>query len=302
MTRWTEFPLRPQGQPWPGLNTRGGRLDPGQGYLEDGSVNAIINEGDLLEKRKGFVRGLDERFTGVVCGLFRYTDNCGIEYLIVADESGIQIRTPFSIPSFLGSDSLPFDDFESLDSTRWSNTALYEVYLGALQLLAGGGESLGSSDFTPAAQLMQWFKESVLTSYYVEVQYRMAVGFGVDQVVSVVVKRDTAGTTYFEAAVVLTSSTYRVVLSRVIGGTRTTMAESDLGGSELADGFLRLSYDAGSFTASATVTPSGGDIVTITGTVNEAQDAGFGQHSAIGMRRSTEGADPEIETVSGGQL
>ena len=122
MTKHQEFPLRPQGSPWPGLNTKGGVLDPGQGFLEDGSKNQIINEADVLSKRLGFVRGLDERFDGVVCGLFRYTSGCGVEYLIVSDEDGIKVRTPFSIPEFLGSDSIPFDDFETLDTTRWSPT------------------------------------------------------------------------------------------------------------------------------------------------------------------------------------
>ena len=69
MTKWQEFPLRPQGQAWPGLNTRGGVLDPGSGQLDDGSFNQIINEADLLEKRKGLTRGLDERFEDVVCDL-----------------------------------------------------------------------------------------------------------------------------------------------------------------------------------------------------------------------------------------
>src|SRR5690606_999191 len=126
MTNWREIPLRPHGTPWPGLNTRGGVLDPGAGQLEDGPFNPIVNEADVLEKRKGFVRGLNERFTGVVCGLFRYTDNCGVEYLVVADEDGIHVRQPFSIPSFLGSDALPFDDFEELQTTRWSPTTAYE--------------------------------------------------------------------------------------------------------------------------------------------------------------------------------
>jgi hypothetical protein len=59
MTTWQEFPLRPAGRPWPGLNTRGGALDNGTGQLDDGSFGMIINEADILEKRKGLVRGLN---------------------------------------------------------------------------------------------------------------------------------------------------------------------------------------------------------------------------------------------------
>lgn len=302
MTRWIEFPLRPQTQPWPGLNTRGGRLDPGMGQLEDGSVNAVINENDILEKRKGFVRGLDERFSGVVCGLFKYTDNYGIEYLLVADQEGIKVRTPFLIPEFLGSDSLPFDDFEELDSTRWSNTQLYLAYLGSLRLSGIDSEALVTSENVPAGQLMQWFKASVVSSYFVEIQYRLATFPTTHQVVSVVIKRDTAGTTYIEASIVFNSTDYKLVLSRVIGTTRTTIAEQKLAGRNLADGFLRLNYDAGTFTITATATPSGGLIRTIESTLTEVQDAGLGQLNAIGIAREDLNVDPEIETVSAGQV
>lgn len=299
MTKWSEFPLRPQGQPWPGLNTRGGRLDPGAGYLEDGSFNAVINEADVLSKRKGLIRGLDERFVGVVCGLFRYTDNCGIEYLVVADQEGIKVRTPFDVPVFLGSDSLPFDDFEELDTTRWAPTAAYEVFLGALQL--NGSDVLGTNDFVSAGQLMQWFKPSVLTSYYVEAQYRLQVSTE-KQAASVVIKRDVAGTSYLEATVTLRSGEYRLLLSRVSGGTRTLLDSILLDGASLGDGFLRLSYDAGSFRATARVIPSGGEIATITATISEALDAGLGQLSAIGLQRERADVAPQIESVSGGQV
>jgi len=298
MTTWTEFSLRPQGQPWPGLNTRGGRLDPGNGFLEDGSINAVINEADILEKRKGFVRGLNERFDGPVCGIFRYTDNCGVEYLVIADQSQISVRTPFSIPSYLGSDSLPFDDFEELDTTRWSNTSAYTTFIGALRLLTGF-DTVSSSAFMGSGQIMQWFKESVLTSYYVEINYRLTAQ-DVTNIASVIIKR--VGTTYLEAVVVSTSTTYRAYLYLVLGGVRTTLAETSLGGASLADGFLRLSYNADTFTATATVIPSGGSQVSITGTLTEAQDAALGQLSAIGLQRATADVEPEIESVSGGQL
>jgi hypothetical protein len=299
MTKWTEMALRPQGQPWPGLNTRGGKLDPGAGYLEDGSFNAVINEADLLEKRKGFVRGLNERFDQVVCGLFRYTSECGIEYLVVADRSGISVRTPFSIPSYLGSDSLPFDDFEELDTTRWSPTTAYEVFIGALQL--NGADLLVGVNYVDPAQLMQWFKESVLTSYYVETNYRLEAQT-TQQATSVVIKRTAGGTSYLEASVVVTPTTYIAYLYRVSGGVRTELATAALGGVTLADGFLRLSYDAGSFVATATITPSGGDIVTLTGQLTEAQDAGLGQLSAVGLQRGDTTVNPQIESVSGGQI
>ena len=99
MTQHNAFPLR-GGKAWPGVNTLGGKLDDGSGQLTDSSKNVMINTADILAKRKGFTRGLDEQFVGAVCGLHKYTDECGLEYLLVADEAQINIRTPFFIPVF----------------------------------------------------------------------------------------------------------------------------------------------------------------------------------------------------------
>lgn len=299
MTKWTEFPLRPQGQAWPGLNTKGGLLDPGAGYLEDGSFNAVINEADLLEKRKGLIRGLDERFDGVVCGLFRYTDNCGIEYLVVSDQDGIKVRTPFEVPIFLGSDSLPFDDFETLDTTRWKNTDAYETYIGALQL--NDLDTKSGLDYVQKNQLMLWFKESVVQSYFVEVNYRLEA-FHPKQAVSVIIKGTQTGSSYLEACVTTDNTTYRAYLYMVIGGVRTLLADIDVDGASLADGFLRLSYDAGTFTASLSITPSGGGGQFQPSVLTEAQDAALGQVSGIGIQRIDATASPQIESVHGGQV
>jgi len=283
---------------WPGLNSKGGRLDPGQGQLEDGSFNQVINEADELVKRKGFVRGIEERFDGVVCGLFRYTDDCGAEYVIVADQTSIKVRTPFSIPEFLGSDSLPIDDFDTLNTSRWSNTDDYQVTLGELSLVTIA--ATGSDDFVPASRLMQWFKDSVLSSYYVEIEYAMEVGEA-KQVVAAVVKRSDDGNTYLIANVVLDGSTYKVLLQLVLNGVRSTIAQSTLGGAGLADGFLRVSYDAGTFTATVRVIPSGGTQVTISKVITELQDAALGQKSAIGIVHAVNYADAHILSVSGGR-
>ena len=299
MTKWQEFPLRPQGQAWPGLNTRGGKLDPGTGQLEDGSFNAIINEADILEKRKGFVRGLDERFDGPVCGLFRYTDDCGIEYLVVADSSGIFIRTPFDVPVFLGSDSLPNDDFDEaeINEDRWTNTSFYRTFQGSLTI--GLLTTQLDVDVVPEARFMQWFKAAALTSYQVEIQYAL-VAAGGSQNVSVVIKR--TGDTYLQANVNLTGTDYSVVVVLVQAGVSTTLQESDLGGSELANGFLRLSYVAETRTVTCRVIPSGGDQVTLTAKLNEAQDNNLGQNSAIGITNAVLADQPEILNVRGSSI
>lgn len=299
MTKWSEFPLRPQGQPWPGLNTRGGRLDPGQGQLEDGSFNAVINEADILEKRKGLIRGLDERFSGVVCGLFSYTDDCGVEYLVVADQDGIQVRTPFDIPTFLGSDSLPNDDFSTLNTARWSPTTDYQVQIG--NLILDENAAISSDLFVGESRLMQWFKESALQSYQVEVQYALEFG-GESQVVSIAIKRSSAGTTFLQVNVyVTTEGLYEMSLELVSSSVRSTLASSALEGASLLNGFMRLSYNAETLTATARLIPSGGSIVTVTAVLTELQDSGLGQNSAIGIARASDD-QPQLDNVTGSSI
>jgi hypothetical protein len=299
MTRWNEFPLRPQGQPWPGLNTRGGRLDPGTGQLEDGSINAIINEADILSKRKGFIRGLDERFTGPVCGLFRYTDDCGVEYLVVADQDGIHVRTPFDIPTFLGSDSLPNDNFEAaeVNTARWTNTDDYRTFLGSLTtaLLAANIDATT----VPESRLMAWFKAAAPSSYYVEIQYAL-VAEGGQQVVAVAIKR--TGDSYLVAHIERAPDSYTVLVQLVQAGVATTLGTSALEGSSISDGFLRLSFNADSRVATCRVIPSGGNTVTITATLTEAQTNNLGQNSAVGIIAAELNDQPEILSVQGGAL
>lgn len=297
MTRWAEFPLRPHGQPWPGLNTRGGLLDTAMGYLEDGSINSVINEADLLEKRKGLVRGLDERFSGVVCGLFRYTDECGVEYVVVADQDGIQVRQPFDIPEFLGTDSLPNDDFVGdLDTTRWQNTDDYETFMSALQLQTNAlaGISNGQVDLD---RLMTWFKDSVLTSYQVETQYSMVAGGG-GQVIAVAIKGSASGLLVTNLYLRPAGYTFNVQYVNVATGVRTTLDSSVLDGAELAEGFLRLSYNATTRTVSARAIPSGGAQVTLSKQITELQDSALGEQSSIGIARDGED-QVQIENVTG---
>lgn len=299
MTRWQEFPLRPQGQPWPGLNTRGGLLDPGQGQLEDGSFNAVINEADLLSKRKGFIRGMDERFTGPVCGLFRYTDDCGVEYIVVADQSGIFVRTPFDIPTFLGSDSLPNDDFEAsaVNTDRWNNAEDYTTFLGSL--IAGVLASSIDSTRVPESRLMTWFKEAAITSYQVEIQYAFVVA-SQQQAAAVAIKR--TGTSYLVAHVEMSATTYSVLVQLVQAGVATQLATSELDGAGIGDGFLRLGYNAETRTVTCRVIPSGGNQVTLTAVLTEIQSNNLGQDSSIGLISASINDQVEILQVTGGAI
>lgn len=299
MTKWIETPLRPHGQAWPGLNTRGGRLDPGAGFLEDGSVNAVISESDVLAKRNGFIRGIDERFVGVVCGLFRYTDECGVEYIVVADQEGIKVRQPFDIPTFLGSDTFPIDNFETLDTTRWSNTEDYTIVNQELQLAVTALSS--SSQFVESTRLMEWFKDAALTSYHVEIEYSMVAGEEL-QVACAVIKKSSGS--WLQANVYLSGSTiYKTNIQLVLSGVRSTLIESTLEGEEFGDGFLRLQYDAVTRTVSSRTVPQGGSIVALSKQLTEVQAASLGQGSAIGLSYSAGLVLPvAIGSVTGGAI
>lgn len=281
MTKWAEFPLRIVGQPWPGLNTRGGILDAGSGQLEDGSFNQIINEGDLLEKRNGFIRGLNERFDGPVCGLFKYTDNCGIEWLLVADQTQISVRQPFAVPVNQISDAYPVDDFEGdLDTDNWRGSTDYENFGGALRLLSAAASS---TDLFPAdSRILQWFKDASNTSYETQIQYEMSTTFTTLQVVSVVMKRSSG--TYLIATISLDASlTYQVRMEAVRSGSRTLLFSSPLLGTALRNGFLKLGFNAQTRIATVTVTPSGGSIVTGSSEVVELTASSFGSKTGLGL-------------------
>jgi hypothetical protein len=87
----------------------------------------------------------------------------------------------------------------------------------------------------------------------------------------------------------------------VLAGLSITLESTELEGSELANGFLRLGYNAETFTFTCRVIPSGGSQVTLTKTISEAQDANLGQNSAIGIAVA-EGDQAEIVQVTGGSI
>ena len=295
MTQWQEFPLRPQGRPWVGINTRSGKLDDGSGQMTDASVNCIINRGDQLAKRKGLIRGLDERFAGSVCGLHKYTDECGREWLLVADEGGFSIRQPFAIPSFAATDAYPSDSFQAdgpVSTDDWSNTANYSQLGGALILNAG---VLNGGD-------MRWFKDATNFSYQVVGGWVSAPNSSTIFVIK------QGGVARLEARVV--SSLGFVVASLV--WTDATATERVLGQAALPvgteTGILTLSYsrDAvnGVFTAQMVVQPTGGAAIQVQDfeSINAVEDADFGQGTSLRIE-STTGVDAaSITSIQGAPL
>lgn len=218
--------------------------------------------------------------------------------MIVADQGGIKVRTPFDIPTFLGSDSLPNDDFQSeLNTVNWLNASDYETFVGSLQLVTNALSGDGGGEVAES-RFLTWFKDSVLASYQIEIQYDMVAG-GDGQVVAVVIKREASS--FLIAQVYLKDGDYSVSLQFSNNGVRTTLESSTLGGANLAEGFLRISYNATTRTATCRVIPSGGNQVTLSSQLNELQDSALGQGSAIGISRESE-AQVQIDQVTGGGI
>lgn len=294
MTQWQEFPRRPQGRAWVGLNTRSGVLDDGSGQMKDETTNAMINEGDVLEKRPGFVRGLDEFFDGAVCGLHRYTDECGIEWLLVSDQAGIKVRQPFAVPVFELSDAYPSDSFSEdgvLDPTRWLNRDPYQQLDGELRL-----RSEGSPD--PVV----WFKEAASSSYQLEIQYAFDEDYtALDQQIDVILKaRDSTATTQRIEARLVFNTSGAVSLALVYFDSADVSLLTAAGGTS-STGTLRVAYNATNRVVSVRWFPDGGtSFVRDADPLTAVQDADLGQWSALRLEDAT--ASHGILVVSGGPV
>lgn len=292
MTKWQEFPIRPQGRPWSGINTRSGKLDDGTGQMTDSSVNVIINRADKLEKRKGMIRGIDERFAGAICGLHKYTDECGREWLLVADQEAFSIRQPFAIPSFKSSDAYPSDSFQAdgpVNPNWWNNRGLYTQLDGSLVLVPGaldGGQ-------------LAWFKPASNFSYKVFMSWTIEAASSV-------------------IATIKQGSTGARIEGRITAGQSFTLVWIDVSGSEtqlaqaatipVLSGSLELSYSRDSvdniYGATMDVSLEGTPTFRLENhtTLNALNDAGLGQGTAFRITRDTADLNPQIHEVQGGPL
>jgi hypothetical protein len=292
MTKWQEFPLRPQGRPWVGINTRSGKLDDGSGQMVDSSINCIINQADQLEKRKGLIRGIDERFAGAVCGLHKYTDECGREWLLVADQAGFSIRQPFSIPSFRASDAYPSDSFQAdgaVDPNFWNNRTTYVQSGGSLVLATG---VLVGDD-------LLWFK---LASNF---SYQLEMNFVYETTSRAVVIIKASGTTPARLeGRISTDDGFQIVWVDV-AGVETVLGFVDPLALPPASGNVKLSYTRDTVNNNYVVTMDVEllDLATFRiqnlGTLNAVNDAGLGQMTGLRLERNSLGVTPEILDVQG---
>jgi len=292
VTKWQEFPIRPQGRPWVGINTRQGKLDDGSGQMVDSSINCIINNSDKLEKRKGLIRGIDERFAGAVCGLHKYTDECGREWLLVADQAGFSIRQPFSIPSFRASDAYPSDSFQAdgpVDPNRWNNRTTYTQLDGSLQLVPG---MLVGDD-------LLWFKLASNFSYQLEWNF---VYEATSRTVAII-KASLTTPARLEGRI-STDDGFQLVWIDV-AGVETVLGFVDPLALPPVSSNAVLSYtrDTVNNNYVATLDVELLDLAAFRiqnlGTLNAVNDQGFGQATGVRLERSSLGVTPEILDVQG---
>jgi hypothetical protein len=273
------------------MNSRGGKLDNGTGQLTENAVNCTINAVDTLEKRNGFIRGFNERFGSVVCGLHTYIDNCGAEWMIVVSDEEMAIRQPFFVPVFTNDDSYPLDDFSDvagLSEDNWRNTSPYTASGGSLQRSSGE-----ATDPINQFAFLRWFKGASSPSYQVTIQYDFDASSLDLQIAAIVIKGngDLQTGRRLQAEVVFQNgvkNTFRLWIADSTG-TLTLIREQEWHGSfDDIGGFMTVSYtrtfDGATpvFRVDLTVTPTGGGPQLIaTDDITELMDSEFGQISAI---------------------
>jgi len=312
VTKWKEFPLRTSGEFWPGLSTRNGRLMRRIGELAD-CVNINIQPFDTLSKRKGLVRAFDERFNGVVCGLFAYTDNCGNEYVLVADQTGFSIRTPSVLPAFVIADCYPFDAFAvagALDPVKWRNTSRYQAVNDEMVLAVGAGvvsETVLQDSLNACAR---WFKDACSSSYRTSVTFAFDAAATLRQRIVQVV-RGAGDLSDFASIVAILELKVGIdytlrLLYRTAQGVFTELARRSFDPvTDPTSGVLELSYNASTRVPSASVALGGGAAVDLTSLpLLGAQDANLGLVSALGLMQVETGARPAISVavIDGGPV
>jgi hypothetical protein len=293
MTQPQSFPLKLLGQPWPGVNTRGGILDMGNGQLTDRSTNVIINAMDTLEKRPGFVRGLDERFFGSVCGLHRYTDEQGREWLLVVDEEGFKVRQPFDVPVFQTDDRLPNDGFvgtaDRPNLDRWIDEPLaYELLDGRLRLRNG---------LTNSTNSLRWFKETPL-GIETEIQYTLQ-----DEAVATstlrldLLHRETALTGPGVRFAITRSSGATTLLVTLLSATGSVTTTILTGALISLSGIARVNYAPATRMLTVQVFPTTGEFQTASVIITEAQAADLGGWYGLTVESDTVGLTSGFEQV-----
>lgn len=312
MTKWREIGLRTLGEPWPGLSTRNGRLMKRMGELAD-CKNVSIGPFDTLYKRLGFVRAFDERFNGVVCGLFRYTDHCNNEYVLVADQSGITIRTPTALPTGTLADCYPFDNFSvdgPLDEANWRNAARYEAVDDEMRMVAGGAVVEPSDLQLTLDAATRWFKDACSSSYQTEITFSFsdsAVGQRIALIIRGAGELDDFGALmavldYAQGGDYLLRIVHRRANDSFVELARLVLDSA----TDANQGTLAVAYNATELKPSATLTlgTAAARELTVETPLLAIDDANLGLVSALALVLTTDGLEPiiSVAVIDGGPV
>lgn len=315
MTRWKEIPLRTAGEFWPGLSTRNGRLMRRMGELAD-CVNINIQPFDTMAKRNGMVRAFDERFAGVVCGLFAYTDNCGNEYLLVADQTGFTIKTPFSLPGFIVADCYPFDnfsgnDFSALDPLKWRNTGRYMQNDDNMMLATGVPVVEETNLQLSLNACARWFKDACSSSYQTQITFAFDQGVSAKQRIVQVIRGsgelDDFGVLFAVLDLKVGAAYLLRLMHRAADDTIVELARRTFNPAvDAIAGSMALAYSATTRVLSATITLGTAAAITLLANpIHGVADANLGLISALGLMQVESGAAPTdlaVAVIDGGPV
>jgi hypothetical protein len=249
MPNVNEVPVRPPGQPWPGLKTRTGRILKVGGELSD-CKNVDLEIPDTLAKRRGLVRGFEEWFGSPVCGLFAYADFCQREFMLVATSGGILIRQPFSLPVFQIADCYPFDGFDTGPTPNADDWKFVGSQLEAVNGLLGvksAGVALDENDIERVVDdySMSWFKEACRADSQLQVEVALPDSSSVIPRIWAIARGAERGFQggAFLAAEVFRSASQTFARLLHVRGSRSVIEIASLGPFKDNSGILTLLYD-----------------------------------------------------------
>jgi len=239
---------------------------------------------DLLMKRRGMIRGLDEFFDTPICGLFSYTDFCQNEWLLVATADGIAIRQPFTQTTFQIADCYPFDEFaglgfQALDSDKWKFVGVNLGIDGNSCGLKAIAKSFAQFDMESIIDgySASWFKEACKSSYEVSLNLDLPDS-GLEPHVSAIIRGAQRG---FQAGAFIMGDFFRrgnKTFGRIMHVTnaRAVNEVATIGPFDDGNGVGKISYDQAARAATITFTPDVGSHASSTFTFNGLQDDEFG--------------------------
>ena len=239
---------------------------------------------DLLMKRRGIIRGLDEFFDNPICGLFAYSDFCQNEWLLVATSDGINIRQPFTQTTFQIADCYPFDEFagtglQALNGDDWKFIGTHLGINGNVCGLKATARSFANFDVESVidSYTASWFKDACKSSYQVELNLDIPDS-SLEPHVAAIIRGAQRG---FQSGAFIMGDFFRrsnLTFGRImhVDGTRAVREVATIGPFSDGNGVGTIAYDEASLVATITFTPDVGSPASSSFPFNGLNNAEFG--------------------------